>query len=97
MQEFLTLRNGRKIRLNTSQEDAEITHAALADPDAQPLTDEQLARLKPSRGRPPVAVKRPMLSMRVDSDVLAHLRASGPGWQTRLNAWLRRAVEQGQV
>ena len=43
MQEFLTLRNGRKIRLNTSQEDAEITHAALADPDAQPLTDEQLA------------------------------------------------------
>jgi uncharacterized protein (DUF4415 family) len=38
-----------------------------------------------------------MLSMRVDPDVLAHLRASGPGWQTRLNAWLRRAVEQGQV
>jgi uncharacterized protein (DUF4415 family) len=33
-----------------------------------------------------------MLSLRVDRDVLAALRASGPGWQTRVNALLRKAV-----
>ena len=59
--------------------------------------DAELARLRPARGRPVVAIKRPMLSMRVDPDVLAHLRASGKGWQTKVNALLRRAVEQGKV
>ena len=43
------------------------------------------------------AIKRPMLSMRVDPDVLAQLRASGKGWQTRVNALLRQAVEQGKM
>jgi uncharacterized protein (DUF4415 family) len=38
-----------------------------------------------------------MLSMRVDPDVLEKLRASGPGWQTRLNATLRSLVEQGRL
>ena len=48
-------------------------------------------------GRPPVEVKRPMLSMRVDIEVLAHLRASGKGWQTRVNALLKEAVKQGRL
>jgi uncharacterized protein (DUF4415 family) len=48
-------------------------------------------------GRPPVSVKRPMLSMRVDVDVLAGLRASGKGWQTRVHALLKDAVEQGRL
>ena len=30
--------------------------------------------------------------IRLDPDLLAHFRASGPGWQTRLNATLRQAV-----
>ena len=48
-------------------------------------------------GRPATALVRPMLSMRVDPDVLAKLRASGKGWQTRVNAVLRQAVEKGRV
>ena len=28
---------------------------------------------------------------------LAHLRASGKGWQTKVNALLRQAVEQGKM
>lgn len=31
----------------TPKEDAEITAAALSDPDAQPLTDEELAKFRP--------------------------------------------------
>ena len=97
MPRYLTLRDGRKIELNTPEEDAAVTAAALSDPDAQPLTDEELGRLRPTRGRPPVANKKPMVSMRVDPDVLAALRASGKGWQTKVNAILREAVEQGRV
>jgi uncharacterized protein (DUF4415 family) len=35
--------------------------------------------------------KIPVL-LRVDPDVLARFRASGPGWQTRMNAALRKAA-----
>ena len=38
-----------------------------------------------------------MLSMRVDPDILEHLRASGRGWQTKVHALLRKAVEKGEV
>jgi uncharacterized protein (DUF4415 family) len=30
------------------------------------------------------------LSLRLDPDVLEHFRASGPGWQSRINAALRK-------
>lgn len=49
------------------------------------------------RGRPPLPTKRPTLNMRIDADVLAALKASGPGWQTRLNALLREALAQGRL
>ncbi|MCF8156653.1 MAG: BrnA antitoxin family protein [Rhodoferax sp.] len=99
MQKYLTLRDGRKILLNTPEEDAQITAAAMSDPDAQPLTDEEWALVLPTvrRGRPPSEVKRPMVSMRLDPDLVAHLRASGKGWQTKLNAAVRTLVEQGRL
>lgn len=99
MQKYLTLRDGRKILLNTPEEDAQITAAAMSDPDAQPLTDEEWALVLPTvrRGRPPSEVKRTMVSMRLDPDLVAHLRASGKGWQTKLNAAVRTLVEQGRL
>jgi uncharacterized protein (DUF4415 family) len=47
------------------------------------------------RGRPAAAVKRPTLNMRVDADVLEAFKATGPGWQTRINAVLVKAVRKG--
>lgn len=32
------------------------------------------------------------VSLRIDSDVLAHFQAEGPGWQERINAALRKAA-----
>jgi uncharacterized protein (DUF4415 family) len=32
---------------------------------------------------------REMVSLRLDSDVLEHFQADGPGWQDRINAALR--------
>lgn len=55
------------------------------------------ATIKRGRGRPALPVKRPTLNMRVDADVLAALKASGPGWQTRINALLRDAVRRGRL
>jgi len=55
------------------------------------------ASIKRGPGRPPSAVTRPTLNMRVDADVLAAFKATGPGWQTRINALLRDAVVSGAV
>lgn len=85
--------------LPTPEEDAAINAGIAADPDTAELSDVEMRSLKPlaKRGRPHVAVPRPMLSLRVDADVLAALRATGPGWQTRINALLREAMEQGRL
>lgn len=47
------------------------------------------------RGRPPGSVAartKQAVKLRLDPDLLAALRASGSGWQTRVNAILREAV-----
>jgi uncharacterized protein (DUF4415 family) len=99
---------GREFELNTPEEDARITAAALADPDAQPLTDEQLARMRPAhevlspalyaaltakRGRPRSETPKIFTGIRFDADVLAALKATGKGWQTRVNEVMREWVK----
>jgi uncharacterized protein (DUF4415 family) len=76
----------------TPEEDAAITAAAESDPDARPLTDEEWEAVRPTlrRGRP--LAQRPLkvpTTIRFDADVLAALKAGGPGWQTRVNDALR--------
>ena len=39
-----------------------------------------------------VVILRQQVSIRLDADVLAKLKATGPGWQTRVNEILRKAV-----
>ena len=50
------------------------------------------AMLKP-RGRPPAKLTKVPTTIRFDADVLAAFRATGKGWQTRVNDamrdWLR--------
>jgi uncharacterized protein (DUF4415 family) len=41
-------------------------------------------------GRPPLAIPKVQVTIRLDHDILAHFRASGQGWQTRVNEVLRR-------
>ena len=45
-------------------------------------------------GRPllPDEVKKRRVTIMLDPDVLAHFRATGKGWQTRINAALRKAA-----
>ena len=47
----------------------------------------------PIPGRPPERdVPKKQVTLRLDADLLEGFRASGAGWQTRLNATLRKAV-----
>ena len=43
------------------------------------------------RGRPPLAKSKQAVKLRLDTDVLAAYRKTGAGWQTRINADLRKA------
>jgi uncharacterized protein (DUF4415 family) len=45
------------------------------------------------RGRPPSANRKSAVSLRLDPDVLAHFRRSGRGWQSRINAALRKVAK----
>ena len=86
-------------------EEAAIEAGIAADPDARELTKEDLARMRPtaeaaphivrawrrSHGKPEVPAKE-QTTIRLDADLIAHFRASGPDWQTRINDTLRQAV-----
>lgn len=43
------------------------------------------------RGRPPLPNPKQAVKLRLDADVLAAYRKTGRGWQTRINADLRKA------
>ncbi len=45
------------------------------------------------RGRPKSKNPKRPVSIRLDPDVLAHFRRSGRGWQSRINAALRKAAK----
>ena len=86
-------------------EEVAIEAGIARDPDAPELTAEDFARARPAvevdrefverwrrtRGKQETPTKE-RVSIRLDSDITEHFRSSGPGWQTRLNDTLRRAV-----
>lgn len=69
------------------------------DPDdAPPLTDAFFERADIHkggklirRGRPPIENPKQAVKLRLDADVLTAYRETGTGWQTRINADLRKA------
>ena len=76
------------------------TPATWTDPDDAPELTEAFfqtadrydgATLKP-RGRPRAVSTKEPVKLRLDADVVAALRASGDGWQTRVNDTLRASL-----
>ena len=54
--------------------------------------------MKPSRrGRPKLETPKVEVKIRLDAETVKHLRGSGPGWQTRVNALLGKLVAQGKI
>ena len=88
------------LKKQKSSSDTSTRRKPWVDPDDAPeLTDEMLDRAVfrhgdtiIRRGRPPLGDKaKGVVTMRLDADVLESYRALGPGWQTQINADLRRA------
>jgi len=89
----------------TEEEEAEIQRQIAADPDAPEATDEQIAQARPfaevfpdlaesirrSRGRPKAEKRLQHVSIRLDPDVVAKFKATGKGWQSRINEVLKAA------
>ncbi|MDI3467989.1 MAG: hypothetical protein OJF62_000052 [Pseudolabrys sp.] len=64
------------------------------------LTDEDFARgiwhiggVPVSRGRPKSKAPKHAVSLRLDTDVVAYFRRGGRGWQSRINAALRKVAK----
>ena len=80
-------------------EEAAIQAGIARDPENPELTDEQLAAMRPAcevlppllfkalsrGGRPRSPNKRVQVTLKLDPEALAAFRATGPGWQGRIN------------
>ena len=108
MHKTIETRSGLVIIMPTPAEDAHINAGIAADPDNPVWTDEDFARALPAReffspevyaqlcamrqrGPKDKPLKVPT-TIRFDADVLAALKASGKGWQTRVNEAMREWV-----
>ncbi len=58
--------------------------------------DEYVAGKLVRRGRPRLVVTKTAVSVRFSPDVLSYFRATGPGWQTRIDAALREWIADRQ-
>ena len=85
----------------------QIQRMIASDPDAPEATEAQIAQARPfteafpalsdamrrnTGGRPRAENPKIAVSLRLDQDVVAQFKASGPGWQTRMNRALREAA-----
>ena len=90
--------SSRRVILMPSVEDnVKIVAAAKADPDARPMTKAQLDSLVPIRavrGRPKSESKKLLLSVRYSVEVVEYFRATGEGWQGRMDSVLRQYVNK---
>ena len=81
----------RNFYLPTDEEDAVINAGIAVDPDTYKLSDAEFSQLKPQRrlGRPVSEQTKERITIRLSPDVLSAFRATGAGWQTRIDAVLK--------
>ncbi|WP_010107598.1 BrnA antitoxin family protein [Verminephrobacter aporrectodeae] len=92
----------------TSEEETAIAAGIAADADARELDDAWFPRARPAaevlpsevyaalalrpRGRPKAEETKVFTAIRLDADLLDAFKATGKGWQTRMNAALRQFI-----
>ena len=62
---------------------AEAVFKPTPQPTAKPVVAEK---------RTAIPISKEQVSLKLDSDLLAHFQEEGPGWQERINDALRRAA-----
>ncbi|WP_250483290.1 BrnA antitoxin family protein [Caballeronia sp. GaOx3] len=98
MPNTIKTRSGRALELPTPEEDKAINRGIAADPDTYEVSDEQFKKMKRrgERGRPRLDSPKVLLSVRYDADIVEAFKASGDGWQTRMNDALREWLKTHQ-
>jgi uncharacterized protein (DUF4415 family) len=76
----------------TDEEDAKINAGIAADPDTYELSDEEFKRLRPM-GRPKAEVTKERITIRLSPEVVETFRATGKGWQSRMDKALKDYVK----
>lgn len=88
----------------SDEEEARIQAGIAADPDNPEWTEADFKDARPfaemfpdlmdsirkSRGRPVVENRKQQISLRLDPDVIAKFKATGKGWQGRINEILKQ-------
>ncbi|MDK9720009.1 MAG: BrnA antitoxin family protein [Rhodospirillales bacterium] len=78
----------------SAKEEAAIAGGITADPDTFEPSAADWKKMKPHGriGRPPAAVTKERITIRLSREVVNHFRATGPGWQTRIDDVLKKAA-----
>lgn len=77
---------GIRLELPDTAEEALINAGIAADPDTFEVSDAQFKKM---RGRP-VGSNKTLVHIRLDNDVVEKFKATGAGWQTRINEALKK-------
>ena len=80
----------------TPEEDARIQAGIDADPDTYELNEAEFKQLK-RIGRPRLQSPKVQLTVRYDQDVVEAFKATGSGWQTRMNDALREWLREHRL
>jgi len=95
---------------NRSRKPANISRKDWASVDVPEATDAEFAAAKPFKevfpgqykswkkmGRPPIATPKVHIGFRLDADVVRSIRASGRGYNARVEKVLRDALVKGEL
>jgi uncharacterized protein (DUF4415 family) len=80
----------------------ELTDEDFANMDLRPIAQvfpelpEAMKRIRPV-GRPPVAAPKKQISFRLPADLVAEIKATGPGYNVRVEKALRKAFKKGAL
>lgn len=85
-------KSGRVFDIPSDAETAKIREGMAADPDAHAVPDEMLRKMRPV-GRPKALVTKERVTIRLSPKVTEYFRATGKGWQTRVDEALKEYVD----
>lgn len=89
-------KSGRTFNLPTSKQDAAIRAGIDKDPETHEVSSAEFALMR-RPGRPLGSGAKTQITLRLDTAIVDTFRATGEGWQTRINGVLRDAVAHGRA